>query len=207
MITVAEAFGGHNESDFLRNVMMFFHSCVIAHCVPKSKELMMVVNFYFNLIRLGDEVPDEFLSLALSGFQSFAKEIPSLFLILETNDGFNSTYRLLSHLNPQVSLRALQVLSDVCALPEDKFSIQMLKRGFLNWITNPTLPQQLAHPLIFCLSNIVADKNPEVLKIVIESNIYPNFLMPKLAQELSTGFVDVDLAFCIGNAFLKADFD
>jgi hypothetical protein len=68
MITVAEALGGHNEGDFLRNVMIFFHSCVIAHCVPKSKELMMVVSFYFNLIRLGDEVPDEFLSLALSGF-------------------------------------------------------------------------------------------------------------------------------------------
>ena len=114
---------------------------------------------------------------------------------------------LLSHTNPQVSLRALQVLSDVCALSEDKFSIQMLKHGFLDWITNPDLPQQLAHQSIFCLSNIVADKNPDVLKTLIESNIYPNFLIPKLTQVFSAGVIDVDLAFCIGNSFLKADFD
>jgi hypothetical protein len=105
-------------------------------------------------------------------------------------------------------LRALQVLSDLCALPEDKFSIQMLERGFLNWITIPDHPQSLVRHSIFCLSNIVADKNPDVLRMVIDSNIYPNVLIPKLAQELSAGNpIDVDLAFCIGNAFLKADFD
>ena len=54
----------------------------------------------------------------------------------------------------------------------------------------------------------MADKYPDVLRMVIDSKIYPNVLIPKLLQELSSGGpVDVDLAFCIGNAFLKADFD
>ena len=78
----------------------------------------------------------------------------------------------------------------------------------MNWITIPDQQQFLVRQSIFCLSNIVADKNPDVLRMVIDSKIYPNVLIPKLLQELSSGGpVDVDLAFCIGNAFLKADFD
>ena len=59
---------------------------------------------------------------------------------------------------------------------------------------------------IFLLSNIVADKCPLVLKFLIASEIYPQVLLPMFKWPDCPLEILLELAYCIGNVFISADF-
>jgi len=59
---------------------------------------------------------------------------------------------------------------------------------------------------IFLLSNIVADRCPHVLKFLTVSQVYPQVLIPMFKWPQCPLEIKYDLAFCIGNVFIAADF-
>lgn len=59
---------------------------------------------------------------------------------------------------------------------------------------------------IFLLSNIVADKNPLVLKNLLDSQIYPQVIVPLFKWSHCSDRLRIELAYCIGNVVLHAKF-
>lgn len=56
------------------------------------------------------------------------------------------------------------------------------------------------------LANIVADECPRVLKFLISNRIYEDKIIPLFLSESCPKDTKVELAYCIGNVFIGADF-
>lgn len=109
----------------------------------------------------------------------------------------------------------MSLLGDVCALPRSPVCMMVLEQGLCGEISK--LAQQgqsmlipeltsLFKQSIFLLSNIVADQNPHVLRFLTASQVYPLVLIPMFKWPQCPIEIQLELAFCIGNVFIAADF-
>ena len=59
---------------------------------------------------------------------------------------------------------------------------------------------------VFLLSNIVAERSPQVLQHLVDSQIYQKTLLPLFQLPECPPQLQLELAFCIGNILINTDF-
>ena len=60
---------------------------------------------------------------------------------------------------------------------------------------------------VFVLSNVVADSQSSILEYLMKSGIYENVVLPLYRNPSCVEDLKVELAYCIGNVFIFADFN
>lgn len=65
--------------------------------------------------------------------------------------------------------------------------------------------RELLKSTLFVLANIVADKCPKILEFLINESIFENKIIPLYLSNPSAD-IKVELAYCIGNLFIRANF-
>ena len=60
---------------------------------------------------------------------------------------------------------------------------------------------------VFVLSNVVADSQSSILEYLTKSGIYESVILPLYRNPSCAEDLKVELAYCIGNIFIFADFN